>query len=234
MIDFIAFDADDTLWYSEVLYVNAQDQYTRLMAPYRPAGVVERELHETEMRNLPVFGYGVKGFLLSMIETAIRLSDGALTGREVQSIIDLGREMLETPIKLFDHVEATLETLSRSHELMLITKGDLLDQEAKLERSGLAGYFSRVEIVSDKTPRAYRAILAKHGIAPERFLMVGNSLRSDVLPVSAIGAHAVYIPYHLTWSHENDVGQRGEGLDYLTVEHIGELPGLLELLNGGQ
>lgn len=198
----IAFDADDTLWANEDLFVAAQQQYLELLAPYRANWDLE-ELHAAERRNLAYFGYGIKGFTLSMIETAIEVSDGAIPGRDIATIIDMARAMVHAPLTLLPGVADIIPALARDYQLHLITKGDLFDQEAKIARSGLAEYFRHIDIISDKTPAAYQQILKRTDIEPQSFVMVGNSLRSDILPVVAIGAHAIHVPYHLTWAHEH-------------------------------
>jgi putative hydrolase of the HAD superfamily len=233
MLDVIAFDADDTLWDSEILYVKAKDEFSQLLSAYRDPGPAEEVLDETERRNLGFFGYGIKSFTLSMIETAVDLTDGRIRGEDVRQIVGFAKRMKETPVQLLDHVEEVVEKLSRSHELMLITKGDLFDQEAKIAASGLAGFFRHVEIVSEKDPRMYEALLARHGIDPQCFLMVGNSLRSDVLPVVAVGGQAVHIPHHTTWVHEIVSDQDVQGQSYFELDHIGLLPALVEQLTGG-
>jgi putative hydrolase of the HAD superfamily len=226
--DVIAFDADDTLWHTEGLYVDAQAEFTRLLARY--GSPVDERLHEVEMRNLRHFGYGIKGFALSMIETAVELTGGRIAGADVQSLIDQAKRMLAADVQLLEHVHDALTTLAGRYPLMLITKGDLHDQEVRIARSGLAAHFRHIEIVSDKTRDSYAALLHDRGIAAERFVMVGNSLRSDVLPVLALGASAVYVPYQLTWAHEvaerPPVGQPG----FHEVAHLGQLPALLESL----
>ena len=231
MFDVIALDADDTLWHNEILYTKAQDKLKQLLASYDCSQSIERTLCETEVRNLQYYGYGVKSFTLSMIETAVRLTDGHVLGREIQRIVDLAKEMLRTPLRLLDYVEETLVTLARSHRLMLITKGDLFDQEAKLVQSGLAHHFAYVEVVTEKARDVYYALLAKHGIPAQRFLMVGNSLRSDILPVLAAGGEAVYIPYPTTWAHETVTDQCEEQDGYFELENIGLLPALVERLS---
>jgi putative hydrolase of the HAD superfamily len=231
MFDVIAFDADDTLWHSEIMYVSAQDKLKQLLSPYHPTDWIEAKLYETEMRNLQHFGYGIKAFTLSMIETAIELTEGRIQGPEVQQIIGWGKEMLQADIRLLDHAKETVTALAQVYPLMVITKGDLLDQQAKIARSGLAGYFKYVEIVSEKSAETYRALLARHNLAPQRFLMVGNSLKSDILPVAAIGGQAVYIPYQFTWAHET-VAQ-AKSPDYFELTHLGQLPALLENMSKG-
>ena len=180
--DVIAFDADDTLWHSEILYAAAQEEYRRLLARYAEAGTIDRVLHQTEMRNLSIYGYGIKGFALSMIEAALELSQHQITGGEVQHVLDLAKQMLSTDVELLEGVAEVVAQLARAYPLMLITKGDLVHQEAKIEGSGLKPYFRSIEIVADKTPQSYAALLARHHVEPSRFLMIGNSLRSDVLP----------------------------------------------------
>ena len=226
-IDVIAFDADDTLWHSETLYADAQTRFRRLLASYDGEHVVLDELYATEMANLPCFGYGIKSFALSMIETAIRISGGKVPAGKIQCIIEIAKEMKQAPVSLLDHVEEVIASLSGTYRLMLITKGDLLDQERKIAHSGLAPYFECVEVVTEKSADIYRTLLAKHGIAPERFVMVGNSLRSDILPVVSLGARAVYIPYHITWAHEDVRLHPDEAGGYVELEHIGLLPELV-------
>jgi putative hydrolase of the HAD superfamily len=227
MLDIIAFDADDTLWHNEPLYIDIQTRFKELLSAYHSPEWVDQKLFDTEMRNLKHFGYGIKGFTLSMIETAVELSEGRISGSEIQKIIDFAREMLGTHLELMDHVEETLEELSQSYPLMVITKGDLLDQEAKIANSGLAKYIHTIEVVSHKTQESYTAILTRHKIEPKRFLMVGNSLKSDILPVLELGGRAVYIPYALTWTHENNIDQELPLNSYYQLEHMGLLPELV-------
>jgi putative hydrolase of the HAD superfamily len=228
--DAIAFDADDTLWHSESLYAAAQEAYRRLLAPYADAGQIDRVLHQTEMQNLAVYGYGVKGFALSMIEAALELSRRQITGEEVQRVLDLAKQMLRTDVELIAGVAEVIAQLAETYPLLLITKGDLAHQEAKIEQSGLKPYFRSIEIVTDKTPQSYAALLARHHIEPSRFLMIGNSLRSDILPVLEIGGQAVHVPYAITWAHEHvDVPPEQQGR-YHEIEHIGQLPALVEQL----
>jgi putative hydrolase of the HAD superfamily len=230
MIDLIAFDADDTLWHTEALYVGTQDRFRQLLAPYHSAEWIDKKLFDTEMRNLRMFGYGIKGFTLSMIETAIELTEGRISGAEIQGIIDLARGMLEAEVRLLDGVAEAVAALAQRFPLMIITKGDLYDQETKIARSGLGPYFRHVEIVSDKTEASYAAVLKRYQVAPERFLMVGNSLRSDILPVVRLGGQAVHIPYALTWAHEMVTETQAGENSFLTVEHIGLLAPLVEVL----
>lgn len=232
MIDLIAFDADDTLWHNEVLYTATQDKYKELLSEYLSPELIDQNLYETEMRNLGYFGYGIKGFTLSMIETAIELTAGRIQGWEIQQIIELAKRMLEAPIQLLPHVKETVTRLAAHYRLMVITKGDLLDQETKIARSGLTDYFTYVEIVSEKNQETYRTLLDKHNLEAGRFLMVGNSLRSDILPVLALGAWAVHIPYHTTWAHETVTDDHALPNSYFELEHFNQLPDLLDRLNG--
>lgn len=229
-IDVIAFDADDTLWHNEHLYLNTQNKFKQLLHQYHNDEWIEQRLNETEIRNLQHFGYGIKGFTLSMIETAIELSEGRVGVKEIQTIIGFGKEMLQAPVELLDGVRETIVQLAETYELMLITKGDLLDQEAKIARSGLGDYFSHIEVVSEKNAETYRKIWAKHGITTQRFLMVGNSLKSDILPVVAMGGRAVYIPYKTMWVHESVAEEDSDDRQYVTVENINFLPALLDAL----
>ena len=230
MIDLIAFDADDTLWHTEHLYSDAQARFGQLLAPYGVTAPIEDQLFGVESANLRFFGFGIKSFALSMIETAIQLTDGRISGQDVQRVIDLAKGMLSAEVELLDHAEATITTLARDFPLMIITKGDLLDQESKIERSGLGPHFKQIEIVSDKNPASYRALLDRHRLRPEGFLMVGNSLRSDVLPVLAIGGQAVHVPYRLTWAHERVSPEELAGAKYAEIENLGELPELIRRL----
>jgi putative hydrolase of the HAD superfamily len=228
--DVIAFDADDTLWHSESLYAAAQEEYRRLLAPYAGAERIDRVLHQTEMRNLATYGYGVKGFALSMIEAALELSERHITGSEVQRVLDVAKQMLSTEVELLEGAAEVIAQLAATYPLLLITKGDLTHQEAKIEQSGLKPYFRAIEIVADKTPQSYAALLARYHVEPARFLMVGNSLRSDILPVLDIGGQAVHVPYAITWAHEHvDVPPDQQGR-YHELEHIGQLPALVEQL----
>jgi len=176
--------------------------FAGLLSAHLSREAVSRRLFEAENRNLPIFGYGAKAFMLSMIETAIELTDGRISGKEIQRIIDMGKEMLSRPIQLLDGVRHVLDSLEEDYTLMMLTKGDLLDQESKIARSGLSRYFQYVEIVSEKKPETYRKILYRHGLQPNEFVMIGNSLRSDILPVLESGAYAIHIPAESTWAHE--------------------------------
>jgi putative hydrolase of the HAD superfamily len=224
MFKLIAFDADDTLWHNEPLFQATEAQFAEMLSRYHPPQWVRDRLFDTEMKNLGHFGYGIKGFILSMIETAIELTEARVTGVEIQRIINWAHEMLLAPVDLLDGVRETIETLAPSYRLMLLTKGDLFDQESKLARSGLGEHFHAVEIVSKKDARTYATILARHAVAPEEFLMIGNSLKSDVLPAVEAGARAVHIPYFTTWAHESVDEALLQGKEFARLSHIRELP----------
>ncbi|MFN0111737.1 MAG: HAD family hydrolase [Blastocatellia bacterium] len=230
MFEVIAFDADDTLWHNENIYRDTQSRVIEILARYHDAEWIERQMYETEIRNLEHYGYGFKGFTLSMIETAIELTEGRISGTEIGQMIEITREMVKAPVVLLPGVEETITELSVKHDLMLITKGELFEQEAKIIRSGLAERFSKIEIVRTKTSEVYRGLTVKHKLDPLRFLMVGNSMKSDILPVLAIGGQAVHIPYVTTWEHEIVPEEELAGKDFMQLSHIGELPDLIEKL----
>jgi len=223
MYDLIAFDADDTLWHNEPLFVATQAQFRQLLLPYHAGEWIDQRLQVTEITNLKHFGYGIKGFVLSMIETAIELTEGRISGAEIQEIMSWGYRMIAAPVELLDGARETIEFLSSGCRLVLLTKGDLFDQESKLARSGLGPFFDAVEVVADKTPASYRTILARHGVQPGRFLMVGNSVRSDVLPVLEIGGAAIHLPYPTTWHHEQVLAQALDGIDIVQLPSISEV-----------
>ena len=224
----IAFDADDTLWHNESVFSLTQRKIAELLAGYVPSEGLEARLLEIERRNLGLFGYGVKGFTLSMIETALDVAGDALPAHVVRRIIEAGKAMLEHPVELLPGVAEVVTALAAEHPLMIITKGDLFDQESKIARSGLAELFSRIEIVSEKDADTYRRLLARHDIAPERFIMVGNSVKSDILPVIALGGNAVHVPYATTWAldHVDHRGAAEEG--FWAIENMSQLPAVLE------
>lgn len=201
-IKVIAFDADDTLWVNEPYYRKAEEEFCELLKDYMPKETCNRILFDTEMKNLEVYGYGIKPFALSLIEAAIAISDHKIPISVVSTLIERAKKMLHLPIELLDGIEDTLKVLSKKYRLVMATKGDLLDQERKLIKSGLEEYFHHIEIVSDKTPNHYRKLIRHLDIQPEEFLMIGNSMKSDILPVLDVGAYAFYIPYHTTWAHE--------------------------------
>ena len=201
-IKVIAFDADDTLWVNEPFFRDAENEFCKLLKNYISKEDCKQLLFEVEIKNLPLYGYGIKPFTLSLIEAAITLSKNRIPLETVSKIIELGKEMLSKPIKLIDGIEETLIKLSSKYRLVMATKGDLLDQERKLKKSGLENYFHHIEVMSDKQPDNYQKLLQHLDITSNQFLMIGNSLKSDVLPVLEIGAYAIHIPFHITWEHE--------------------------------
>jgi putative hydrolase of the HAD superfamily len=224
MFEVIAFDADDTLWHNETLFQATARDFAALLSGHHAPEWIQERLFATEMKNLRHFGYGIKGFTLSMIETAVELTEGRITGAEIKTILGWGHSMLQAPIALLEGVGETITALAGAHRLMLLTKGDLFDQESKLARSGLGEHFSAVEIVSEKNVRTYATIMARHRLTPARFLMVGNSLRSDILPVLDAGGAAVHIPYATTWVHERVPEDAMAGRTFATLESIRALP----------
>lgn len=201
-IHYIAFDADDTLWNNEPFFRATEEHFARLMHPFASNQESKNKLFEKEVANIPLYGFGIKGFVLSMMETASEIANGNLSAEIVQQIIAFGKEMLTMPVELLPGVEEVLKTLSTQYRLIVATKGDLLDQERKLEKSGLLPYFHHIEVMSDKKRHNYLALLKHLDCNPENFLMIGNSLKSDIQPVIELGAYAFHIPHHTTWQHE--------------------------------
>lgn len=198
----IAFDADDTLWVNEPYFQEAEQKFCALLEDYLPHHTVSQELFKTEMENLALYGYGVKAFMLSMLETALRVTDNTANPAILHKTIEYGRELLSRPIEILDGVNEVLEALKGKYRLVVATKGDLLDQERKLQNSGLEHYFHHIEIMSDKQEKDYRKLIRHLDCRPSEFLMLGNSLKSDVLPVLSMGGYGVHVPYHTTWAHE--------------------------------
>lgn len=225
----VAFDGDDTLWHNEPLFWATQDRFKALLAPYCPPEHLAERLLATEVANLALFGYGIKGFVLSMIETAIQVSDGQVANAVIHELIERGKHMLAHPVHLLDQVAETVAAVKAAgHRVMLITKGDLIDQEAKLARSGLAHLFEAVEVVSEKDEALYRRLFAKYGSGCEACVMVGNSVRSDILPVLAAGFWAVHVAYAgPVWAHERAEAPVDHPR-YVRLEHMGGLPGWLK------
>ena len=232
-ISVLAFDGDDTLWHNESRFNVTQGELRELLRRHVPDADVDSHLFEVEMRNLSLYGYGVKAFTLSMVETAIELTDGRIPAADLQVILGWGKRMLKEPTELLDGVEQLLRDVSERYSVLLITKGDLFDQESKLARSGLADLFTGVEIVSDKTVDTYRSLLRRRDIKAEEFVMIGNSLRSDVAPVVALGARAVHIPYHVTWSHEHVPDDSLPPSGWYRLANISELGALLSAIDIG-
>jgi len=223
----VGLDGDDTLWQNETRFQLTQTALRDLLRRHVPDADVDAHLAEVEMRNLRIYGYGVKAFTLSMIETAIQVTDRRIPAADLEVILGWGQKMLGAPTELLDGVEAALRDLGRRYELLLITKGDLFDQESKLARSGLADMFKGVEILSEKNVDAYRSVLRRRQIEPGQFVMVGNSLRSDIAPVVALGARGVHIPYPLTWHHEQVPEDAMPKEGWHRLENISQLSGLL-------
>ncbi len=201
-IAFIAFDADDTLWENETKFRKAEKAYIEILSHYVPENIIMKEQLTTEMQNLPIYGYGSKSFCLALIETALRITEHKIKTEEISKIYELGKSLLKHPIKVFDDVEKTLNKLTKKYSMSIITKGDLLEQESKLFASGLMDKFDFIEIVREKDEAYYKKLLEKYEVEPHQFMMVGNSPKSDILPVLKIGAYATYIPCELTWTHE--------------------------------
>lgn len=223
----IGFDADDTLWQNEAFFRLTQDRFTKLLADYAEEDHLQERLLAAERRNLGHYGFGVKGFTLSMIETAIEVTEGRVAASVIAELLASGREMLEHPIELLPHARQAVEQLSKTHRVLLITKGDLLDQERKLAQSGLGDLFHGVEIVSDKKPGVYAQIFARHGARSHQAMMVGNSLKSDVLPVLDVGGWGVHVPHGLTWALEHAEAPIGHGR-FFSLNSLGELPDLVD------
>ncbi|MFV1987842.1 MAG: HAD family hydrolase [Gemmatimonadota bacterium] len=226
----IAFDADDTLWHNERLFIDVQARFLELVARYTDSDIIEQRLYETEVSNLGHYGYGVKSFSLSMIETAIDLTEGRISGAEIEQILQLGKELLLAPVDLLDGVADVIAKLGEAYDLMVLTKGDLLDQQTKVARSGLGDLFTHVEIVSRKDRGTYEDVLTTHGLRPREFVMVGNSLKSDIVPVAEMGAHAIFVPYESTWEHEHVDPDQLDGVRFQTASNIRDVPGVIATL----
>ena len=222
-IKVIAFDADDTLWVNETYFREAERKFATLLSNYETPNKIEQELFQLEMKNLPYYGYGIKGFVLSMIETALEISNDTLPQSTIGDLLNIGKEMLDKPIELLAGVEEVLHSLHGRYKLIVATKGDLLDQERKLEKSGLINYFHHVEVMSEKKIPDYQKLTKHLDIAPQELLMIGNSLKSDILPLIAIGASAIHVPFHTIWTHEQVSEQDLLNSDYTTVSSIRDI-----------
>ncbi|MEE9599967.1 MAG: HAD family hydrolase [Anaerolineales bacterium] len=230
MFDWIAFDADDTLWKNEEIYLQGKNVFLDILSDY---DIDQNELEtddEYVVENIQYYGYGAMSFVLSMIEKAIELIGESIHPKDIQRLIDFGKHMLTAEVEVFDGVPLLLQNLSKDYPLLLITKGDLFHQQRKLEASGLAGYFRLVEVVSEKSPEVYSEILERHQIDPGRVVMIGNSLRSDIIPVLKLGAWAIYLSDHLTWSHEDDPLDVIAQDNYLEVKEISGVLQAIKLL----
>lgn len=224
MLKVIAFDADDTLWHNESYFQETEKRFCILLENYLPQHTIARELLHTEIKNIELYGYGIKAFILSMIETAIRITDKSIPNEAIEKIIEYGQELLNKPVDLMDGVEDVLQQLKGGYRLVMATKGDLLDQERKLKKSGLENYFHHIEIMSEKKEDDFRKLIKHLDIQPEHFAMIGNSLKSDIVPVLNLGGYGFHIPYHVTWAHERVETQ-------IVNEKFKELNSIHELLN---
>jgi putative hydrolase of the HAD superfamily len=222
-IKYIAFDADDTLWVNELYYHNTEKQYSTLLSGYLDEGGVKKELLDTERQNVKLFGFGTKGFTISMIETALRITDNLIPADKIADIVNLGKTLLNSPVELFEGTEEVLKKLREKYRLVVASKGDLYDQERKLKASNLESYFHHIEIMSDKREANYKKLPGRLEIKPAEFLMIGNSLISDILPVLNIGGSAIHIPYHYTWEYEWHDDDNFDKDRFLQVEKIKDL-----------
>lgn len=233
-VKYIAFDADDTLWVNEPYFRNAEMEYCTLLQRFASREEIISTLYQVELKNLPPYGYGAKAFTLSLMETAIQFSNRSnefpLTPTEMGKIIEIGTSLISIPIDILPGVEELLKKLHRigKYTLVVATKGDLLDQQRKLERSGLAGYFHHIEVMSDKNPEVYAKLLERLGCSPEEFLMIGNSMKSDIIPVLEIGAYALYVPFYSTWEHEKVEGEVVHP-NLFTCDGSSQLPDLFKI-----
>lgn len=226
-LDLVAFDADDTLWHNLIHFEAAERQFGEMLSNFTEPADATRQLMDAEKHNIPLYGFGVKGFTLSMIETALSVSAGTVDAITLQKLITMGRDMLDHDIELLPHVEDTLKALYADHRLLLITKGDLHHQERKVLASGLAHYFEGIEIVSDKKPETFKKISVRHGGKVERMVMAGNSIRSDVLPMINAGGHGVYVPFDILWDHEHEIVPK-ETERFYEVENISGVVGIVQ------
>ncbi len=228
-ISVVAFDADDTLWHTEQLFQDVQDRLYELMSAYAPKEDVQAHFHDMEVKNVRLFGYGVKGFTLSMIESAIEISDKKVSATDIHEIVLLGKSILDSPLDLFAGVDDVLKELEPDYRLFLITKGDVLDQRNKIEKSNLESRFEKTIVVQEKDPATYRAIFDEHQIVPDQMMMVGNSLKSDVLPILELGGYAVHIPYHVT-AHLEKMDDKISHPNFYRRDTIREIPIILDTL----
>ncbi len=229
-IAMVGFDADDTLWRSQDYFDDAQAQYERILAGYVDLDDVGQRLYQFESRNIAFFGYGVKGMALSMVEAAVEITAARISARDIGRIVALAKSLLRHPVELLDGVRAAVAAVAADYPVVLITKGDLFHQEAKVRDSGLADLFRRIEIVSEKDPATYARLLEEFGVPAQRFLMVGNSLRSDIVPVLELGGWGVHVPYHRTWQHEAEAKLNGGDERLRTLDGIAGLPQALHEL----
>jgi len=230
----VAIDGDDTLWHNETLFQDTHEEFRRLLARHvdKSDTEIDELLLSIQRRNLAIYGYGIKCFVLSMIEAAIEITDERIPASDIKILLDFGRKMLTHPVALIDGVLDVINALKADgHTVWLVTKGDLFDQEAKIARSGIADLFQHIEIVSEKDEASYRRLLFRQGVKPEDFIMAGNSVRSDVLPVLGIGGHAFHVPYHVTWAHE--LIHADPSGEIVMLEDLRELPGKVREMAAG-
>lgn len=225
-VEFIAFDADDTLWESELYIQELEQKFCALLSRFLPASVVSQKFFETEMKNLHMYGYGLKSIMLSMTETICKITEGNGSMRLIEEVIGWGQELLQKPVTLLEGVEETLSSLRGKYKLVLATKGDLFDQKRKIAASGLQEYFHHIEIMSDKKNDDYQKLIETLDCPPEKFLMIGNSVKSDILPVLELGGYAAHIPYHVTWTYEQHEGEI-EHPNFMQLENIKDILGRL-------
>lgn len=223
----IAFDADDTLWENQPHFDEIISEFSNILRPYCSPQESNEAIHKTQVENLPVYGFGSRSLALSMVQTACRLSDYRIDAAAIEKILLLGRKLLTMPVELMDSAEAVMKQLKDKYRLILITKGDLIEQERKLRDSGLLEYFHHIEILSDKKVEDYRNLFERLNLKPEEFIMVGNSLRSDIIPVLELNARAVYVPYHRTWEHEHVEDYDCSHKKLIKIDKLSELPATL-------
>lgn len=229
-IALVGFDADDTLWRSQDYFDAAQVEFERIISAYVDLTDIGRQLYEYEARNIAIFGYGVKGMVLSMVEAAVAITDARITATDIHHIVQLGKELLRHPVEVLPGVREAVEAIASDVPVVLITKGDLFHQEAKVRDSGLADLFGRIEIVSEKDPQTYARVLREFDIHPSQFLMIGNSLRSDIAPVLELGGWGIHVPYHVTWVHEAEASV-DVGIERMcSIAGIDQLPAALDAL----
>jgi putative hydrolase of the HAD superfamily len=222
-IEVIGFDADDTLWVNETYFRETEERFAELLEGYETKNKIDQELFKMEMKNLETYGYGIKGFMLSMVESALELSNNRISQQNILEILKLGKKMIQQPVELLDGVQEVLEEFKSKYRLIVLTKGDLLDQERKLEKSGLSKYFHHVEVLSDKKEANYLKLLNHLEIDVKKFLMVGNSLKSDVIPILNIGGKAIHVPFHTTWAHELVSKEEEKGTNHLKLNSIRDI-----------
>lgn len=232
VLSIIGFDADDTLWQNEQFYRLTETRFAELLGEHADAPNVSARLLDSAKRNLGVYGFGIKSFTLCMIETAVEVTEGRVNGAVIGRILEIGREMLSHPIETLPNARETVESLRGRYRIVLVTKGDLFDQERKLAQSGLGELFDAVEIVSDKNVDTYQRVFSRHGDGPEKAMMIGNSLKSDVVPAIAAGAWGVYVPHALTWAYEHDVAPDGHPR-FRQIDQLGQLGGVIAEIEGG-